>query len=517
MKSKAGYRSLTFDVKRKIVDAIEAGEKKSKVAAEFDIPRSTLSTIWKNRHEIPSNESRSSRMRIRKTEHPAIENSVLQWFQQCRRENVPVSGALIKEKALWFAAQLKINDFKASDGWLDKFKKRHQIIFRKLAGESASVNEDVCEDWKEELAEILKDHKPENVFNADETGLFFKCLPNSSMVFKDEKCHGGKHSKERISVLLAANMDGSQKLKPLVIGKSNKPRCFKGIKSFPVTYRANKKAWMTHDLFTEWLIDLNADMKRQKRKIAMFIDNCSAHNDPPALSHVQVIFLPPNTTSKLQPLDQGIIKVFKGFYRSEIVKKLLQLIDEGKSDEMSTAVNLYEAIVMLNKAWRNVSATTIRNCFKTCGFVTPITPEDNVDEEQEGEDDIPVSLGPSQIWNKFVNQGSLTTDISFNDFVNFDDNVAAYGILTDAEIMSMNTQEECDDDDPDEVDPIPTISITCQEAASSLATLKQFLVRTDIDDRVFHALVMIENSIDKERWGSCTQKKITDFFRKPEK
>ncbi|GFV83149.1 uncharacterized protein TNCV_1898761 [Trichonephila clavipes] len=48
-------------------------------------------------------------------------------------------------------------------------------------------------------------------------------------------------------------MDGSKKITPLIIGKSAKPRCFKGINSFPINYRSNKKAWMTTELFNEWL------------------------------------------------------------------------------------------------------------------------------------------------------------------------------------------------------------------------------------------------------------------------
>ncbi|GFX83746.1 uncharacterized protein TNCV_350101 [Trichonephila clavipes] len=56
-------------------------------------------------------------------------------------------------------------------------------------------------------------------------------------------------------------MDGSEKITPLIIGKSAKPRCFKVINSFPTKYRSNKKAWMTTELFNEWLVQLNSDMK----------------------------------------------------------------------------------------------------------------------------------------------------------------------------------------------------------------------------------------------------------------
>ncbi|GFT75932.1 tigger transposable element-derived protein 6 [Trichonephila clavipes] len=124
---------------------------------------------------------------------------------------------------------------------------------------------------------------------------------------KKEKCHGGKQSKERLTILLPENMNGSEKITPLVIAKSTKPRCFKGINSFPTKYRSNKKAWMTTELFNEWLVSLNSDMKREKRHILLFLDNCTVHNNVLPLSNVKLRIFPPNSTSKLQPLDQGII------------------------------------------------------------------------------------------------------------------------------------------------------------------------------------------------------------------
>ncbi|GFU62156.1 tigger transposable element-derived protein 6 [Trichonephila clavipes] len=74
-------------------------------------------------------------------------------------------------------------------------------------------------------------------------------------------------------------MDGSEKITPLVIGKSAKTRCFKGINSFPTKYRSNKKAWMTTELFNEWLVSLNSDMKREKRHILLFLDNSLPEED----------------------------------------------------------------------------------------------------------------------------------------------------------------------------------------------------------------------------------------------
>lgn len=80
---------------------------------------------------------------------------------------------MVKTKAEQFAARLGHNDFKASNGWLDNFKKRHDIGFRKVSGESASVSDEVSSEWKALLPSLLAEYEPHNIFNADETGLFF--------------------------------------------------------------------------------------------------------------------------------------------------------------------------------------------------------------------------------------------------------------------------------------------------------------------------------------------------------
>lgn len=99
------------------------------------------------------------------------------------------------------------------------------------------------------MPNILKEYSSNDIFNADEFGLFFKLMPDKSLVFKREKCHGGKLSKERLSVLACTNATGSQKLRLLVIGKSKAPRCFKNVRTFPCDYVSQNRAWMTGDIF----------------------------------------------------------------------------------------------------------------------------------------------------------------------------------------------------------------------------------------------------------------------------
>ncbi|GBM91277.1 Tigger transposable element-derived protein 4 [Araneus ventricosus] len=89
---------------------------------------------------------------------------------------------------------------KGSNGWLENFKNGHKIVFRKLCGESASVPESVCEEWIKDIPVLVKGYETKNIFNADETGLFYQCLPDKTAMFKDEECRGGKQSKVRSTV-----------------------------------------------------------------------------------------------------------------------------------------------------------------------------------------------------------------------------------------------------------------------------------------------------------------------------
>ncbi|GBM64409.1 Tigger transposable element-derived protein 4 [Araneus ventricosus] len=145
-----------------------------------------------------------------------------------------------------------------------------------ISVESKDVDDN--ENWiTETLSKILKDYKPQNTFNADETALFFQCLPQKTLTFKKEICFGGKQSKARLTVMLGANMTGHQKLKPLVIGISKNPRCFIFAKSLEIDYDFNKKSWMTSEICEKWVQKLDKCMIAECRKISLVFDNCPAH------------------------------------------------------------------------------------------------------------------------------------------------------------------------------------------------------------------------------------------------
>ncbi|XP_065639650.1 tigger transposable element-derived protein 4-like [Hydra vulgaris] len=92
-------------------------------------------------------------------------------------------------------------------------------------------------------------------------------------------------------------------------GKSKSPRCFKGIKHLPCRYRDQNKSWMDSVLFEEWIREMDTKFTKENKKVAFIIGNCPAHPTVDNLKYIELIFLPPNTTSKLQPIDQIVILI----------------------------------------------------------------------------------------------------------------------------------------------------------------------------------------------------------------
>ena len=219
--------------------------------------------------------------------------------------------------------------------------------------------------WNEtSLPTILSRYEVKDVYNADEFGLFYRGLPKKTLHMKGEKCSGGKHSKVRLTGMAAASAVG-EKLPMFVIGKSAKPRCFKNVKNLPCRYRSQAKSWMNSFLFDEWVKELDKKFEKENRKVVLIVDNCPAHPIIEGLKAVELVFLPLNTTSKTQPMDQGVIRSLKAKYRRKIIQRLIRAVDMEKTfPETSILV----AMQLLQSAWSEVSETTIQNCFRKVGI-----------------------------------------------------------------------------------------------------------------------------------------------------
>ena len=122
-------------------------------------------------------------------------------------------------------------------------------------------------------------------------------------------------------------------------------------------------------VFETWLKKLNRKMAFEKRKM-LFLDNASSHPTV-EYSNVKLQFFPPNTTSVLQPMDQGIIQATKLKFRKLQWQKHDHHYGTHKekcASEIWKKIDALQAITWIKKAWDSVTPETIQKCVQRCGF-----------------------------------------------------------------------------------------------------------------------------------------------------
>nr|XP_037289103.1 tigger transposable element-derived protein 4-like [Rhipicephalus microplus]XP_037290254.1 tigger transposable element-derived protein 4-like [Rhipicephalus microplus] len=288
-------------------------------------------------------------------------------------------------------------------------------------------------------------------------------------------------------------MSGTEKLPMLVIGKLKAPRCFKGVKFLPVLYEADKKSWVTQQLFESYVRILDRKFDLEGRKI---VDNCAAHGHITNLKAVPVEFLPPNTTSVLQPMDHGVIRTLKVNYRSRLLPRAVVCLNSGKA----CSVDLLGALSMLANAWKSMASTTLRNCFRHTGFVlnreSAALDEDSVAEHV---------LGSEQLINDLCTAGvDISSDVLFSEFACVDNDLELCAGLMDEEIIRQVLAESESDEDDD----LPaTAQLTQAELMQAIATLS-----SAYSDSATLPEMRAQVLAPKR---SMVQKMIDHFFRPP--
>lgn len=397
-------KAITLEEKYKILKLKESGKKINEIATECKLSHSTVSTIVKNKDkylkEVKSaTPMLSKKIRVReslkkkegrgrKSFIPEVEKVLIEWINyQTLQVRMPLNQTTISAKALSIFETLKQRHgetderFHASNGWFDRFRKRAGLHNLKVLGEAASADASTAEIYPSKLTKIIDDGKysARLIFNADETGLFWKRMPSRTYIAKEEKnMPGYKSAKERVTVLLSANVAGDFKLKPLVIHRSENPRALKRVNksSLPVIWKSTAKAWMTALVFEDWIE--NHFIPEVQRycydnnltfNVLLLVDNVSSH--PATLQHkynnLQILFLPPNTSSILQPMDQTVLASFKAYYLRETFKSLIAAVDkEGGPTirEFWKKFNILDAVKIIAKSWLEVNEKTLKHSWK---------------------------------------------------------------------------------------------------------------------------------------------------------
>nr|XP_042909311.1 tigger transposable element-derived protein 6-like [Parasteatoda tepidariorum] len=307
----------------------------------------------------------------------------------------------------------------------------------------------------------------------DECGLFFNLLPDKTFAFKGEPCHGGKNSKERLTILVGASMNGIEKLPILVIGKSKKPRCFRNVKSLPCDYDSNQKSWMTIKIFETYLKKLDSKMRKEKRNIIIFVDNCAAHSKENKYTNIKLQFLPPNSTSVLQPMDQGVIKVFKQHYKMRLVKRMLEGLENTEE---------------LKKTWESITPSAIANCFQKARFSDGDTTEEYDFEAEYKLSDDETNENFDNDWKSPQNKLNFTA--SFKEYVSVDDEILPCDVLTLEDICEVKNGTEELSEAEENVTKLSSFS----EARKGVDTSRKFIYSIEnVPSEMFKYLQKLDN------------------------
>ncbi|ESO95292.1 hypothetical protein LOTGIDRAFT_160412 [Lottia gigantea] len=325
---------------------------------------------------------------------------------------------------------------------------------------------------EETLLKVLEIYQPEDIFNCQETGLYYNAMPECSPknsngdikitnetndeTSEGEKAEGESGKAERESEKAegesekaggesemaegednhsvvskeADNQNGSEKSSKVAstydrmtlllccnMAGSEKLRpliiCNNTTVKLedneaPVIYKTNNYGLMTTDLFASWLEDLDKTMEKDKRQICMILTDVDEHTSRCALNNIRLVYVPPGTTSFTHPLNHGIIQNFKALYRQQTISKM----HVQKSDDLvnsTTKLGVLDGIFMLSESWDQVKQSTIQNCFMKAMMGAASVNESNEVNE-----------------NEVVSPPQNMTKEEFHKFVNIDDHLQCF-------------------------------------------------------------------------------------------
>lgn len=509
---------LSLETKIEIIKRLEKQESQASIAKHYDIGTSTVSDLWKNKDEIlkyvsqlDSIEGVKKRKVLKPAQLKLLEDALFMWFVQKRSKGDPITGPLLCEKALDFNEKLGgPSDFKASTGYLRNFKARHGIRLLNIQGEILSGDSLAAEEFKQKFSALrtTENLSLDDIYNVDESGLLWRSLPRKSLASRREATAPGfKSSKERVTILVGGNASGTHPLPLLMIGKSANPRCFKN-KRLPLKYTHQKSAWMSGEIFIDWFTNQFIPTVTKFRndrnltgKVLLVLDNAPTHPAEEVLNEInknfKVIFLPPNCTALIQPMDQGVIEKLKRLYRKQLLRRLLAADDEENMISFSKKINLLDCCYMVADAWSQITRENL-----------------------------------SRAWNKILgNQDTVDEDLTLQEIVRlfeelpgFDecdledatewlssDNDPGYQILTDNEILLA--VQTIDEEREEEGEPEEVSKPTHQQALSAAETLMQWFEH-EPNFRPTDMLLLrrLRDQAAERRSSNLVQKKIYNYF-----
>ncbi|KAG7176917.1 Tigger transposable element-derived protein 7-like 5, partial [Homarus americanus] len=233
------YVTLSVDQKLELIRKLVTGASVSRVCDEYGVKKQTVLDIRKTKDKLIAfslkyNVDTTSKSSSVDTN---LEEAVTKWFVQQRSCGNVVRGVEIQAAAAKLASHMGIENFEASDGWLWRFRNRHGMRNKITHGEAGSAPTEDIEPFRERLNDLIKSEGLliSQVYNGDETGLYWRSLPRNTQAFKNEASSPGR--------------------KLVVVGRSARLRILKDMMHhLPVHYYHSKKSWFNMQIFNNWFI-----------------------------------------------------------------------------------------------------------------------------------------------------------------------------------------------------------------------------------------------------------------------
>ena len=372
---------------------VKVGVSKREAARRYHVTENSIRNLLKDKERILSryhmgNEDiRDERQRGGFAKHQDLEEKLYEWVKTLRARQVPLPPSLIQFRAKRMAEEMNISAFNASNGWYARFTRRNQVTARMLCGEGGDVdiNDPTLVDAMEALREKVAQYPPENVYNMDETGLFYRMIPKYTVLCAHEAkdARGTKPKKDRVTLIVCTNSTGTHKIPLLMVGKAKQPAAFKS-QHLPLAYISQGKAWCDSTVFRHWCenVFLPSVRARTGRPVLLLLDNAPGHYYAFEEDNVKSLFFPPNVTSIFQPMDQGVIAALKKRFKFAIFQEIVSYHE--KSDEARAILyiqaqkkargtagiaygrppHLLDAMGVLEEAWEKITPGTIENCWR---------------------------------------------------------------------------------------------------------------------------------------------------------
>lgn len=315
-----------------------------------------------------------------------------EWIYQTSWNSIPITFPILKDTAasIWQKLPLDKRTGKGffSYKWMLKFLEKCQI-------EPPSQNKNFLEInkpkkiWSYEERDTLKNYlskiPKKDLFTLDETLLAYN-LPLDKSYYGISKL---KRQIEIMTIMFCCNVDASEKLNPLIIGKYENYQCFKSefgskndtyheeiMNKYGIEYYSNKESFLTSTIFHKWLITWDDKLKLINRQIYIILDDCCSHRiSNIRLTNITLIYT--RSQNKFLPFNWGIIDEFKTKYRQQTYQALIDLQNTITKLEKSpkkviltfqqSKINMINAFKLIKKSWDSITEMSILASWKASG------------------------------------------------------------------------------------------------------------------------------------------------------